>query len=58
MADLLEIKQISNRHNQHSRPVMNIMGDEFVSNQGENKNFITVKHFQDEIKFLPVGSWK
>ena len=31
---------------------MNITGDEFVSSQGENKHFITVKHFQDKIKFL------
>ena len=46
MADLSEIKQISNRHNEHSRPVINITGDEFVSSQGENKNFITVKHFR------------
>ena len=46
MADLSEIKQISNRHNLHSRPVINITGDEFVSSQGENKNFITVKHFR------------
>ena len=28
------------------------MGNEFVSSQEENKSFITVKHFQDEIKFL------
>ena len=31
---------------------MNITGNEFVSSQEENKSFITVKHFQDEIKFL------
>ena len=31
---------------------MNFMGDEFVSSQRENKNFIPVQHFQDEIKFL------
>ena len=31
---------------------MNIKGDEIVSSQGENKNFIPVQHFQDKIKFL------
>ena len=31
---------------------MNIMGNEFVSSQGGNKNFIPVQHFQDEIKVL------
>ena len=30
---------------------MNITSNEFVSNHGENKNFITVKHFQGKIKF-------
>ena len=52
MADLLEMKQNNNEHNENSRSVMNITGDEFVSSQGENKNFIAVQHFQDEIKFL------
>ena len=52
MADLLEMKQNNNERNENSRPVMNIMGDELVSIQGENKNFIRVQHFQDEIKFL------
>ena len=51
MADLLEMKQNSNKLNQNSRSVMNITGDEFVSSQGENVNLITAKHFQDEIKF-------
>ena len=41
-----------NEHNENSRPDMNITGDEFVSNQGKNKVFITVKHFQNEMKFL------
>ena len=31
---------------------MNIKGDEIVSSQGENKDFIPVQHFQDKIKFL------
>ena len=52
MANLLEMKQKSNERNKNSRPVMNITGDEIVSSQGENKIFILVKHFQDEIKFL------
>ena len=52
MADLLEMKQNNNERNENSRPVMNVMGDEFVSSQGENKNFIPVQHFQDEIMFL------
>ena len=52
MANLLEMKQKSNERNKNSRPVMNITGDEIVSSQGENKIFISVKHFQDEIKFL------
>ena len=51
MADLLEMKQNNNKCNKNSRSVMNITGDEFVSSQGENVNLITVKHFQDEIKF-------
>ena len=51
MADLLEMKQ-NNERNENSRSVMNITGDEFVSSLGENKNFITVQHFQVEIKFL------
>ena len=38
MADLLEMKQSSNEHNENSRPVMNIMGDEFASSQGENRS--------------------
>ena len=33
---------------------MNITGDEFVSSQGEYKNFNTVKHFQDESKFYEM----
>ena len=45
------MKQKSNERNGNSRPVMNITGDELVSSQGENKIFISVKHFQDEIKF-------
>ena len=52
MADLLEMKQNNDERNENSWPVMNIMGDEFVSSQGENKNFIPVQHSQDEIKFL------
>ena len=52
MADLLEMKQNNNERNENSRPVMNFMGDEFVSSQVENKNFIPVQHLQDEIKFL------
>ena len=52
MADLLEMKQNNNERNESSRPVMNIMGDEFVSNQQENKKFIPAQHFQGEIKFL------
>ena len=51
MADLLEMKQNNNKRNENSRPVMNFMGDEFVSSQVENKNFIPV-HLHDEIKFL------
>ena len=31
---------------------MNITGNELVSSQGENKNFITIKHFQGEINDL------
>ena len=30
---------------------MNVTGDELVASQGENKIFITAKHFQDEIRF-------
>ena len=52
MADLLEMKQNNNERNENSRPVMNFIGDEFVSSQGEKKNFLPVQHFQDEIKFL------
>ena len=52
MVDLLEMKQNNNERNENSRPVMNFMGDEFVSSQVENKNFIPVQHLQDEIKFL------
>ena len=52
MANLLEMKQKSNERNENSWPVMNITGDEIVSSQGENKFFISVKHFQDEIEFL------
>ena len=52
MADLLERKQNSNERNKNSPPFMNIMGNEFVSSQGGNKNFIPVQHFQDEIKVL------
>ena len=40
MADLIEMKQNNNELNENYGPVMNIMGDEFVSSQGENKNFI------------------
>ena len=52
MADLLEMKQNNNERNENSRPVMNFIGDEFVSSQGEKKNFLPVQHFKDEIKFL------
>ena len=31
---------------------MNITGNELVSSQGENENFITIKHFQGEINDL------
>ena len=52
MADLLEMNQNSNERNESPQQVMNIMGDEFVWSQGENKNFITEKLFLDKIKFL------
>ena len=52
IADLLKMKQDSNERNRNCLPDMNINGNEFVSSQKEYKNFITVKHFQDEIKFL------
>ena len=52
MADLLKMNQNSNERNESPQQVMNIMGDEFVWSQGENKNFITEKLFQDKIKFL------
>ena len=52
MTELLQIKQHSNERNENSLPVMNITGDEFVSSQGENKNFSAVQHFQDHITFL------
>ena len=52
MAALLEMKQHNNERNENSQPVKNITGEEFVSSQGENKNFTTVQHFQDKIKFL------
>ena len=47
----LEMKQNSNERNKIFQPNMNIASDEFVSSQGEYKNFNTVKHFQDESKF-------
>ena len=47
----LEMKQNSNERNKFFQPNMNIASDEFVSSQGEYKNFNTVKHFQDESKF-------
>ena len=40
LADLIEMKQNNNELNENYGSVMNIMGDEFVSSQGENKNFI------------------
>ena len=52
MTELLQIKQHSNERNENSLPVMNTTGDEFVSSQGENKNFSAVQHFQDDITFL------
>ena len=52
MADLLEMNQNSNERNESPQQVMNIMDDEFVWSQGENKNFITEKLFLDKIKFL------
>ena len=52
MADLLEMNQNSNERNESPQQVMNIMGDEFVWSQRENKNFITEKLFLDKIKFL------
>ena len=52
MADLLEMKQNNNKRNENSRLVVNIMGDEFVFSQRENKNFVPAHHFQDDSKFL------
>ena len=52
MANLLEMKQNNNKRNENSRLVVNIMGDEFVFSQGENKNFVPARHFQDDSKFL------
>ena len=52
IADLLKMKQDSNERNRNCLPDVNINGNEFVSSQKESKNFIRVKHFQDEIKFL------
>ena len=46
------MKQNSNERNENYRPDMNITGDELVASQERDKKFITVKHFQDEIKFL------
>ena len=51
MADLLKMKN-NHERNENSRSVINIMGNEFVSSQGENKSFIPVRYFQDKIKFL------
>ena len=52
MVNLLEMKQNNNERNENSRSVMKITGNDFVSRQGKNKSFITVQHFQDEIKIL------
>ena len=47
MSKLLEIKQNSNKSNESFLSDMNISG-----NEGENKNYITVKDFRTKLNFL------